>query len=197
MMVENLKVIRGRETADRLVKTAAALFGSKGFNATPAEEIVSLARVTRGALYHHFKNKEGLFLAVFKAMQAEISEQIMAAVEQENDPWQQLLAGCRGFLEACLDPRRYRIILLEGPAVLGWQLWRDLDAQYGTNDLRQGLQELMDKGELKELPVEPLTRLLTGAMNEGVLWISNTKEKNQVVEEVMTVLTALLEGLRR
>jgi AcrR family transcriptional regulator len=197
MMVENLKVIRGRETADRLVKTAAALFGSKGFNATPAEEIVSLARVTRGALYHHFKNKEGLFLAVFKAMQAEISGQIMAAVEQENDPWQQLLAGCRGFLEACLDPRRYRIILLEGPAVLGWQLWRDLDAQYGTNDLRQGLQELMDKGELKELPVEPLTRLLTGAMNEGVLWISNTKEKNQVVEEVMTVLTALLEGLRR
>jgi AcrR family transcriptional regulator len=197
MMVENLKVIRGRETADRLVKTAAALFGSKGFNATPAEEIVSLARVTRGALYHHFKNKEGLFLAAFKAMQAEISEQIMAAVEQENDPWEQLLAGCRGFLEACLDPRRYRIILLEGPAVLGWQLWRDLDAQYGTNDLRQGLQELMDKGELKELPVEPLTRLLTGAMNEGVLWISNTKEKNQVVEEVMTVLTALLEGLRR
>lgn len=197
MMVENLKVIRGRETADRLVKTAAALFGSKGFNATPAEEIVSLARVTRGALYHHFKNKEGLFLAVFKAMQAEISEQIMAAVEQENDPWQQLLAGCRGFLEACLDPRRYRIILLEGPAVLGWQLWRDLDAQYGTNDLRQGLQELMDKGELKELPVEPLTRLLSGAMNEGVLWISNTKEKNPVVEEVMTVLTALLEGLRR
>jgi AcrR family transcriptional regulator len=196
-MVENQKVIRGRETADRLVKTAAALFGSKGFNATPAEEIVSLARVTRGALYHHFKNKEGLFLAVFKAMQAEISEQIMAAVEQENDPWQQLLAGCRGFLEACLDPRRYRIILLEGPAVLGWQLWRDLDAQYGTNDLRQGLQELMDKGELKELPVEPLTRLLTGAMNEGVLWISNSKEKHQVVEEVMTVLTALLEGLRR
>ncbi len=196
-MVENLKVIQGRETADRLVKTAAALFGSKGFNATPAEEIVSLARVTRGALYHHFKNKEGLFLAVFKAMEAEISERIMAAVEQENDPWQQLLAGCRGFLEACLEPRRYRIILLDGPAVLGWQLWRDLDAQYGTNDLRQGLQELMDKGELKELPVEPLTRLLTGAMNEGVLWISNTKEKHQVVEEVMAVLTALLEGLRR
>lgn len=119
-------------------------FSERGYAGASTEEIVRAAGVTRGALYHHFSGKPGLFLAVFEAAQQEINERIVRAAETTTDPWQNLVRGCRAFLEACIDPQLQQIVIIDAPAVLGWAVWRQVDAEYGLNSLRFSLTSLVE-----------------------------------------------------
>src|SRR5215472_1311022 len=113
--------LRSEATRRQLVTAARALFGARGYAGVGTEEIVRAAGVTRGALYHQFRDKADLFAAVAEEVEAEIAERIAAGARAAADPVEALRAGARLFLDACGEPEVERIILLDAPAVLGWE----------------------------------------------------------------------------
>jgi AcrR family transcriptional regulator len=121
--------LRSQATRRQLVTSARALFGARGYADVGTEEIVRAAGVTRGALYHQFRDKADLFAAVAEEVEAEIAERIATgAADTAADPVGALRIGAQLFLNACTEPEVERIILLDAPAVLGWEAWRDLAA---------------------------------------------------------------------
>lgn len=183
------------QTRRALLRTSRRLFATKGYGAVGLSEIVSETGVTKGALYHNFESKAALFGAVLEQVQQEVGARVAAAAEAVTDPWEQLVAGCECFLSACTDPRIQRIMLIDGPAVLGWNQWRALDAASSARHLEQALHTLIEAGLLARQPVAPLTHLLSGAMNEAALWLATTTDPNALAD-TSAALRRLLEGYR-
>ncbi|MER3482009.1 MAG: TetR family transcriptional regulator [Meiothermus sp.] len=193
---ENRQALRTESTRARLLEVARGLFAERGFAGVPAEELVARAGLTRGALYHHFGGKEGLFAALYEQMQQELTEQINARAEGALDPWSALKLGCQAFLEACTDRAVQQIVLLDAPAVLSWERWREVDSQYGLGSLKDGLQAAMQAGFLKPQPLDALAHLLEGAMNEAAMWIARSPDPKTALQQAHKALDGLLEGLR-
>lgn len=190
------KAAQREATMQALIDVARELFSEQGYATAATEEIVQRAGVTRGALYHHFGSKEGLFSAVVEAVQADIAARIEQATATTPDLWSQLLIGCRAFLEACGDPHIQRILLIDAPAVLGMAQWRQLDAEHGGSLLESILAELAAAGEIRPVSLAALLPLLNGALNEGALWIASMDDQTQALDAVMHTLETLLDGLR-
>src|SRR5262252_5035124 len=135
--------LRSQATRRQLITAARGLFGARGYAAVGTEEIVRTAGVTRGALYHQFRDKADLFAAVAEQVEAEIAERIAGTAGAEADAVSALRTGARVFLDACQERDVERIILLDAPAVLGWQGWRDLAGRYGLGLIQLVLQSGM------------------------------------------------------
>lgn len=165
-----------RATRQALLAEGRRRFAADGYGAVTLADVAAGAGLTKGAAYHHFASKTGLFEAVVAEVQQEVAREVAAAAERHADPWEQLLAGCEAFLTACSAAGRRRIMLIDGPAVLGWQRWRALDEAASARHLADALTVLIDTGVLPAQPVAPLTRLLSGAMNEAALWLAETGE---------------------
>lgn len=155
------------ETARRILEVATAHFAEHGYAAAAVDEIARTAGVTRGAVYHHYVSKPQLFAAVATAQQQRITEAIVAATV-DSAPDAALRDGSHAFLDAITDGTASRILLIDGPAALGWEHWRRLDAEGPANELRAGLREA---GTAQAL-LDPLTAALSGAMNELALWLA-------------------------
>ncbi|WP_100013143.1 TetR/AcrR family transcriptional regulator [Lentibacillus sediminis] len=183
-------------TIQRLIEIARNHFTTNGYANVSLEEIVNEADLTRGALYHHFKNKKGLFLAVFEAVQKEVGEYVEEAAAKSNDSWQQLINGCQAFLEGAVQTHNQRILLVDGPAVLGWETFRKMDEKYSMNSLKEQLQLMQEQNLLKPVSADAMTHCLSGAMNELVLWIADYPDQKDKIKEAMMVLQHMLEGLR-
>lgn len=192
------KAAQREATTRQLIEIAREHFTRDGYASAATEEIVAQAGVTRGALYHHFGSKEGLFLAVLHEVQREVAEQVSTAADSAGDNgWDVLKAGCRAFLEASLAPQVRRILLVDAPAVLGWEAWRQADAEGAFPLLREGLAQFQQEGALQGLSVDALAHLLSGAMNEAALWVSQSDQPDAALEAAVTSLDALIDGLRR
>ncbi|MGP4040114.1 TetR/AcrR family transcriptional regulator [Gracilibacillus sp. D59] len=189
--------IETEQTIQNIIKIARYHFTEHGYTKAALEDIVKEANLTRGALYHHFQNKKGLFLAVFETVQQEVGEYVEAEAAKSNDIWVQLIRGCRAFLEGAVQSHNQRILLIDGPAVLGWDMFRKMDEKYSMNSLKEQLQLMQEKGLLKPISIEAMTHCLSGAMNEAVLWIADRRDHKEVIDEAMVVLEHLLEGLRK
>jgi AcrR family transcriptional regulator len=193
--------LRTEATRARLLEAARRLFTERGFGGVTAEELVQHAGLTRGALYHHFGGKgvlggkEGLFAALYEEVQREVAAKIREAAEERQDSWSALRAGCHAFLDACVDPTVRRVVLLDAPAVLGWEHWREVDAHHGLGLLKEGLREAMEGGAIRVRPVAPLAHLLLGAMNEAAMWIARSSEPETALRHAGESLDELLEGL--
>ncbi len=185
-----------RATRDALVQAGLDLFAKRGYSEVGTEEIVSRARVTRGALYHHFEDKRDLFRAVHERVEEELIERIGAAMGEVADPWELILTGTRSFLDACEEPAVKQIALIDAPAVLGWDEWRQIDERYGLGLTRTALGGAIDAGVLRRLPLEPLSHLLLAALSEAALMIASAEDPGTTREEVEAALVELLEGLR-
>jgi AcrR family transcriptional regulator len=197
MNVKRSKAEQSALTRGDLLKTARALFTEKGYAGTATEEIVQQAGVTRGALYHHFRDKEELFQAVFEDAERELVEKVRTAIGlAQVEPWEGLFVGCRAFLDACLEPAVQRIILLDAPSVLGWETWRRIDAEYGLGLVRQSLQAAMDAGYVDPLPVDPLAHILLGALTEAAMVSARAEDMQSARAEVGAVVDRLLKGLK-
>jgi AcrR family transcriptional regulator len=189
-------------TTRALIAAARRLFAEKGFSDTSTNDIVSAAAVTRGALYHHFADKTDLFRAVYEQVEAELVERVAQAAfaEQRDTPEQTALAhlrtGAEEFLHACLEPVVQRITLIEAPAVLGWQQWKELDAQYGLGLVRLALQRAMDAGAVREVPLDAASHVVLGAVTEAALMAARANDSEQARGEAMEVVHALIDGLR-
>src|SRR5690348_2578258 len=118
-------------TTAALIAAARELFAERGYANVGTEEIVQRAGVTRGALYHHFKGgKEELFRAVLVQLSAELMQRVVEAAGATNDPFEELVAGADAFLDASMTPEIQRIVLIDGPSVLGWEVWRAIDSDH-------------------------------------------------------------------
>jgi AcrR family transcriptional regulator len=188
--------LRSEATRRQLVTAARALFGARGYAAVGTEEIVRAAGVTRGALYHQFRDKADLFAAVAEEVEAEIAERIAAgAAGAAADPVEALRAGARLFLDACAEPAVERIILLDAPAVLGWEAWRDLAGRYGLGLVQLGLQSAMDAGAIAPQPVVPLAHVLIGALDECALYIAQSENPAEAREQCAAIFDRILHSI--
>ncbi|MFC8195067.1 TetR/AcrR family transcriptional regulator [Streptomyces sp. NPDC057298] len=170
-------------------------FAADGYHDVVLAEVAQAAGVTKGAAYHHFESKAGLFRAVVAQVQHELGECVAEAAERYEDPWEQLRAGCRAFLAAGSDPAVRRILLVDAPTTLGWDEWRAMDEESSARHLTEALQALVEAGIIDDQPVEPLARLLSGAMNEAVLWLARSADP-RARSQTERALDRLLDGLR-
>ena len=190
--------LRSEATRRQLVTAARALFGARGYASVGTEEIVRAAGVTRGALYHHFRDKADLFAAVAEEVEAEIVERIAAeATGAAADPVDALRSGARLFLDTCAEPEVERIILLDAPAVLGWEAWRDLAGRYGLGLVKFALQSAMDAGAIVPQPVVPLAHVLIGALDECALYIAGAEDPAEAREQCAAIFDRILDSVTR
>lgn len=188
------------DTRTALITAARRLFAEQGYAATGTEEIVVAARVTRGALYHHFRDKAALFREVMQVVAAEVAQRLIAQQlaphRRPADAWEELRAGVRAYLEVCADGDFPRIVLIEGPAVLGPAAWQALVNQHGLGLLRDWLRQAVTAGEIDPLPLEPLARLLAALLAEASLYIASAPDPLRAREETGPAVERILLGLR-
>lgn len=189
-----------RTQAERTAATRAALvgagrrlFGTRGYAAVSTPEIAAKAGVSRGALYHQFADKQALFAAVAEEVEAEITQGLLARVAGAEDP---LAMAVDAWLDIAREPEVRRILLSDGPVVLGWDAWRELIVKYGLGLTEQLLQAGMDAGVLRAQPVRPLAIVLAGALNEAAIYVADAEEPELARAEVRAVLDHVLTGVR-
>jgi AcrR family transcriptional regulator len=191
----NKHVERSKVTRERLLAHARELFAERGYAAVGTEEIVRAAGVTRGALYHQFRDKAALFEAVVEAVEGETTEAIAARAAGAQDPLQALRLGSRAFLAICADPHVERILLLDAPAVLGSERWRQVRLQHGLGLVTGVLEAGMQAGVIARQPVTALAHLLLGALDEGALLVVAAADREATRADVEAVMDRLLDGL--
>jgi AcrR family transcriptional regulator len=185
-----------RATRETLIEAALELFTERGYAAVGTEEIVARAKLTRGALYHHFADKRDLFRAVFQRVEGDLMERIGARMEAVDDPWELMLAGMRAFLDACEEPAVKQIALTDAPAVLGWKEWREIDNRHGLGLTRAALEGAVAAGMLRPIAVEPMAHLFVAALSEAAFVIAYADRPRKARAEVEQALLQLVEGLR-
>ncbi len=184
-------------TVAALTSAARELFAQRGYVTVGTEEIVQQAGVTRGALYHHFRaGKEDLFRAVLVQISSEIAQRVAHAARVTDDPWEALVSAIDTFLDACAAPEVQRIVLLESPSVLGWDVWQAIDDQYGLGLVQDALQRAIDRGQLLPLPTDALARVLLGALHEAANVVAGAEDKAQARDEMGRMMRRLLDGFR-
>jgi AcrR family transcriptional regulator len=188
---------RSAETRAALVAAARPLFAERGYAAVGTDELARAAGVTRGALYHQFAGKVELFAAVFEQVEAElvVETDVAFADAFAADPMGAVRAGIDAWLEASLAPAAQRIVLIDAPAVLGWERWREIGRRYGVGLVEGAVAALVEAGTLAPQPVTPLAHLLVGALEEGALYAARAEDRVTAREEVRAALRRLLEGL--
>jgi AcrR family transcriptional regulator len=190
------KAAQSEATRAALIATARDLFADRGYAGVGTEEIVRTAGVTRGALYHHFAGKKELFEAVYEDVERQLVEQIAAsAISSATDPLEALHAGAQAFLDACEDPAVQRIALVDAPSVLGWEQWREIGLRYGFGLVRATVEAAMDAGLIERQPVDALSHLLLGAIDEGAMLIARADDDGTTRQEVGATVRRLLEAL--
>ncbi|WP_329389259.1 TetR/AcrR family transcriptional regulator [Streptomyces sp. NBC_01351] len=195
MPEQGVRARQREQTRRALLREGRRLFSEQGYAAVSLAEIVRAAGVTKGALYHHFSGKPELFRAVLEEVQQEVGRRVAGAADAQDDPWDQFTVGCQEFLTAATDPDLQRIMLVDGPSVLGWAEWRAMDEAASARHLADALASLAEAGIIAPRPVAPLVHLLSGAMNEAALWLASSPDPVNL-EHTQETLGQLLGALR-
>jgi AcrR family transcriptional regulator len=177
---------------------ARELFAAHGFDGTGTEQIVAEARVTRGALYHHFRDKADLFRAVMAEAAGDVAQRLIdeqLAAEAES-PLQEIRDGVSAFLDVCVGGDFQRIVLVDGPRVLGSDAWEDLVDRYGRGILEEWLTRATETGDLDAMPMGALSRLLIAMLTEASLAIARADNPAATRGDLGAVLDRMLTGLR-
>jgi AcrR family transcriptional regulator len=167
----------------RLIAAARRLFAERGFHGTTADQLIDAAGLTRGALYRDFADKRDLFRAVFEAVEADLGLRIAGALRPDDSLDDQRRAALRVFLRSACDPEVRRIVLLEGPVVLGWEEWREIDGRYSLAFVTGLLEAEMAAGLRPRQPARPLAHLTVGAMNEAALAVAFSRDPDSAIED--------------
>jgi AcrR family transcriptional regulator len=184
---------RGDQTRRDLVDAGRALFVEKGYFETSISDLVTRSGVgTRGAFYHHFKDKAELFRAVFEDVERDLTLRSLASPPPGADAWERLSTGMRGFLESALEPEVQRIMLLDGPVVLGWQTLRAIEESNSIALINEMVAEAISDGIIDDHPVGELTHLLVAAVEEAALLVAHADKPARARERAARVLERLL-----
>lgn len=184
------------DTRSALVAAARSLFATRGFANTGTEEIVAAARVTRGALYHHFRDKADLFAVVMEQVAQDVATQLIdTGTDVDGSPLGEIRAGFAAFLELCVGSDFQRIVLVDGPSVLGEEAWERLVETHGLSLLTAWLSRAVTAGEIDPLPEATLARLLMALLTEASLAIGRADQPAVVLRQMAATLDRLLVGL--
>jgi AcrR family transcriptional regulator len=184
------------QTRRALIDAARVLFAEYGYAATSLNMLTDRAQVTKGALYHHFRDKKDLFTVVFTELESDLLANINVAAAAEPDSWRRVVGAAQAWLDGSLDQEIQQILLLDGPAVLGWDTWREIDTRLSLGAMEAALRNAMRAGTIRKQAVEPLAHLLIGALNEASIAITRSTDRRTARREVGDALAGLLEGLR-
>ncbi len=180
---------------EALLAGARAAFARHGYANAPLEELVRAAGLTKGALYHHFGSKQGLFIAVVQAIDAEILAQVRAEVPERPATRAGFVHACRLYLEAMLEPGVRRILLIDCPAVLGYRAMRELEIESSIRPIAEMLDALVESGEVVALDTEATAHLINGALYDAALWIGDDPRPRQALDRAVQAFETLLAGL--
>ncbi len=184
------------ETRARLIQAARQAFATKGFAASSMDDLTAAAGLTRGALYHNFGDKKGLLQAVVDRIDAEMAARLAVVGERAETPWQGLLDEYRAYIEMALEPEIQRIVLLDGPAVLGDpSTWPSQNACLAETTRR--IRALVAEGAIPPVDPEAAARLLNGASLHAALWIAASDAPEATLAKALDAFRRLAEGLAR
>lgn len=185
-------------TRTALVASALALFAESGYAEASLDAIASAARVTKGALYHHFPGgKKALFAACFNQIEDEVHERLAHQLAHtDGSAWDAARACLRMFLDICLEPTYRRVVWQEGPHVMGFAAWWECEERHALGLIVSMLERLMDGGDIERLPLEPLARTLSGALAGAATAIGLAADPSRVRADFEQVIARLLFGLR-
>lgn len=189
-----VKAERAAMTRAALLAAARKLFAYQGFAATGTEAILAETGLTRGALYHHFADKQALFAAVCEELHAEAAVSILVDADAAPDAWQAVVDGCLAFLDFMVRPDVRRILILEAPSVLGWAAWNEMDRRHGFGLLIDGVEAAVAEGSLKGDP-DILAVMLNGALNYAVVWAGQSDEP-RALARLKAGFLALMTSMR-
>lgn len=189
---------RSAATQESLIAAARQLFADVGYHAAGTHDVVAMTSVSRGALYHHFNDKESLFEAVLRQIAAELSHTASQSVAPySGDPWRQLKSALTAYLELVAQrPDAQRVLLIDGPAVLGWDKWRGIRSEITLPGLIHTLDLLIENGTVRRQPKEPMAQLILAAVNEAALAIAHAPEPAKAQKSMTKALLNLIDGLR-
>ncbi|MET3334249.1 MULTISPECIES: TetR/AcrR family transcriptional regulator [Bradyrhizobium] len=195
-MIEGKRAAAMAENRAKLIRAARKAFATQGYAEASMDELTASVGLTRGALYHNFEDKKGLLWAVVAQIDGEMAERLRAIREQAPTLWQGLLAEGSAYIEMALDPEIQRIMLLDGPAVLG-----DPSNWPGENaclDITmRTIRSLIDEKVVKPLDVEAAGRLLNGAALSAALWVAAANDPKVVLNKAVDAFRQLASGLLR
>lgn len=191
----SLRTEQVRQTRAALVAAGRRLFGRDGFAATSVEDLAKDARVTTGALYHHFPTKTALFETVFLEVHGELLAESAAAAEGSADLVDVLVSGFDAFLDAVLQPEVQQIVVTDAPAVLGLARFTELDERDAFSEILFVVLGAIDAGQLEVQEPEILARLLLGALTRGAMLIASSLDPAATRDAVARSMRELLRGL--
>jgi len=188
---------RSAATKDALVRAARPLFAQEGFGAVSTEAIVHAAGVSRGAMYHQFKDKTALFEAVFEAVEQDLTARLAKTVAEagETDPIALMEIGALAWLDACAEPEVQRVVLLDAPAVLGWERWRELGMKYGVGLVEALIAHAISVGRIPQQPVKPLAHVLIGSLDEAAMYVVRAEDPELARDQMRAVISRLVRAL--
>jgi AcrR family transcriptional regulator len=185
-------------TKRALVDVAARHFTEQGYAATSLDQIVAGARVTKGALYHHFSGKQAVFEAVFEKIETDAAARIRKALKGSRDPWEKALIGLRAFLEIVQDPSYQRVVIQEGPAILGYERFREQEERSSYGLVQDMVRDVLEDStyDLSDDMLETFSRIFFGAMSAAGESVSSSPNPKVAVAQVETAIAFILAGLR-
>src|SRR3954465_8390643 len=190
------KAAQSEATRAGLLAAARSLFAERGYAHVGTEEIVRAAGVTRGALYHQFADKRALFSAVFEELEAELIGEAAQRMVGHDDPLDAMKEACRGWLEACARTEAQQIVLLDAPAVLGYETWREIGERHGLGAVMAAVQAAIDAGAREPQPAPPPAPVLVGALDEAALYVARADDPTAALAEMDFVLSRMVDSLR-
>jgi AcrR family transcriptional regulator len=189
------RIEQGQATRRLLLSVAGELFVERGYEETSIELVLDSAKISRGALYHHFEGKRDLYEAVLENVEARLATACLRAARASTDPLDALKAGCRAFLTLARDPQIKRIVLTDAPTVLGWQRWREIDERHAFGILKQGLAATPAAKRLAPGTQDTLAHILLASLIELATLIARSKSPRAVQHSAETALDELLASL--
>jgi AcrR family transcriptional regulator len=186
---------QGQATRDQLLSAATRLFAEHGYDGTAIEAVLQEAGVSRGALYHHFANKEALFEAVLEAVEHDIAQAVLAAAGSAADPVDGLRAGAFAWLDFARDPVVQQIALIDAPSVVGWERWREIDEGHGFGLLKAALQGAAAEGRVRAESVDVLAHMLLAALVEVAMVIARAEDADAALAQGKAAVEELLQSL--
>jgi AcrR family transcriptional regulator len=183
-------------TKRALIEVATERFTARGYAGTSLDEIVAGARVTKGALYHHFSGKQALFEAVFETVEENASKSIRKTVRDSKDPWEKALAGLGAFLDVVQEPAYRRIVIQEGPAVLGYERFREQEERSTFGIVQDIVASVLSAYDLEPSMVDTFSRVFFGAMSAAGSAVSTAEDTKRASAELQAAIAFILAGVR-
>ncbi len=190
----NRNAERGRATREQLLAVATGMFATNGYDDTSIEAVLREAGVSRGSLYHHFPSKDALFWAVLERIQERIGAELLVGAQEATDAVALLRAGALGWIRLAGDPVVQRIVLIDAPAVLGWQRWREFDEEHVLGTIKLAMHAAAEAGALPLEHADAFAHILLAAVNELALTIPGADDQ---AAAITAAEQALEEFLRR